>query len=318
MATVASYNSAKSMTVAILQASALQSTYPTTPDGSVAQYASATQINNAILQADAEICTAIINTPQHPYQSQFVTTSPSLSTGVSGGVALPIRNGMVLKILGINSGASLPFSPAIVNVSGAINFAANVYATQGLATGMRVQLTTTGALPDPLTAGLNYWVYVPNGDVETTYLCYTPYDAQIGNFVEFTDTGTGNSTIVPQYEEATPALSKDQVTAATLYPQIYATTYPNSSMFWFIEGDYLFCTSALSKVVYTDYTLTSTTQAPEPYLNAIVAGAVSRLALDGSDSELAAYYGGIYQQMMQSIVAMAKVLPEIQSYKLAA
>lgn len=64
------------MVISILQAS--QTAYATTVDGSNRQYSSSTEIDNAILTADGEICTIIARTIQSPYQTTFITTSSAL------------------------------------------------------------------------------------------------------------------------------------------------------------------------------------------------------------------------------------------------
>ena len=313
MATTASLDTCKRQVIATLQAS--QTAWGLTVDYSNAQYSSDTEILSAILQADGDICTAICNTPQHPYQTTFVNTSSALASGAS----LPARNGMILKVTALDAPVDFTFTSGDVDVAAdAIDLqTGSGSANYQLASGVKVRFTTTGTLPPPIVIDTDYYVDFALGIAEVKF-CESIYMLQAGTPVEITGAGAGNSTVVVQYEDATQALSKDQILSANSFPNLYGDDFPSTAKFWFIEGDVIYTTSAFAKVLYTDYTLTSTTQAPEPYLPAIVAGAVAMLAKDGSDAGLAQYYQSIYNNMMASIVAMAKVLPDISAYKMAA
>jgi len=314
MATVLSFTSAKSMVISWLQAS--RTAWATTVDGSNAQYSSDTEIANAILSADGILATVIANTLQHPFQSTFVQTSSALASGS----ALPARNGMILKVLCLDSPVDLTFTSGDVTIAdNSINMGGNgAFVVYNLSTGLRVQFTTAGTLPTGLAISTDYWIRVDEVTKSLVYICRSPLMATTGIDIDLTGTGSGTSTMVMQYEEGTEALSKDEVIAASNFPELYATTYPNSAKFWFIEGDYIYTTSAYAKVVYTDYTLTASPQCPEPYLEAVAAGAVAYLAKDGSDDGLALYYQKIFDQYVQMTSQGATALPAISGYKMAA
>jgi len=315
MATALSFNTAKSMVVSFLQAS--RTAWATTVDGSNAQYSSDTEIANAILSADGILATVIANTLQHPFQSTFVQTSSALASGS----ALPARNGMILKVLCLDGTADMAFTSGEVDVAGdSIDLQSAVSTGTGgyvLATGMKVRFTTTGTLPSPIVINTDYYIDFSLGIAEVRF-ALTPYQALAGEYIALASAGSGNSTIVVQYEDGTEALSKDQIVAANSFPNLYAGDFPNTAKFWFIEGDYIYTTSAYAKVVYTDYTLTASPQCPEPYLEAVAAGAVAYLAKDGSDDGLALYYQKIFDQYVQMTAQGATALPAISAYKMAA
>lgn len=319
MATVASLSTCKSEVVAALQSNGIPSNWSTTVDGSNAQFSSDAEILNAILQSDAQICMAIINCLQHPYQTQFVQTTAALTTGTTGAVSLPARNGMILKVLCADFQPNLTFSSGNVSLTGYIDFSGSNGAFDSvLSTGIRVMFTTSGTLPSGISDTGVYTLYIPGNDISTVGICANAFQAASGTPITLGNTGSGSSTMIFLYEEGTQALSKDQIVSANSYPALYATNYPDMSRFWYIEGDTLYSTSYYSKVVYTDYTLTSTTQAPEPYLQAIVAGALADLYKDGGDSEMSGYYRSMFKDMLTSVSNMATVLPAISFYKIAA
>lgn len=96
MAQALNYNKAKSQVISLLQAS--RTAYATTVDGSKRQFASDTEIEDAILFSDGEVCTAICQTPGHPFTNAFATTSSSLTTGTSAGVNVPSHIGRILNV----------------------------------------------------------------------------------------------------------------------------------------------------------------------------------------------------------------------------
>lgn len=314
MATALSFNSAKSTVISLLQAS--QTPWATTVDGSNQQYSSDAEISNAILTADGILATTIANTLQSPYQSTFVQTSGALASGAS----LPARNGMILKVTCLDSPiTTLTFTSAQVNITDdSIDFSPNLASSlYGLATGLRVQFTTGGALPTGLSLATDYWISANLGPA-LILVCSNMMAAANDIPINLTNAGSGTSTMVMQYEDGIQAMSKDQILAVNSFPNLYGTTFPVTAKFWFIEGDVIYTTSSFAKVVYTDYTLTASPQCPEPFLEAVAAGAVAYLAKDGGDQELAGYYQGIFNEYLQMTATGAMALPAISSYKMAA
>ena len=76
MAAVLDFTKAKSQLISILQAS--RTAYNSTVDGSKRQFASDTEIADALLYADGEICTDICQTPGHPFSGAFKLLSSAL------------------------------------------------------------------------------------------------------------------------------------------------------------------------------------------------------------------------------------------------
>lgn len=303
MAQALTYNTARSSVISILQASATP--YATTVDGSNQQYASSTEIDNAILNADGEVCTAICMTLGHPYAPQFSTESAALASGAN----ITKNVGIVQKVTVLNGIADETFTSANVNTT---DDTITISGTK-LVTGTKVRFTTAGSLPTGLAISTDYWIIRVNST--TIKVASSIYNAKYGTAIDLTGAGSGSSTIVIQYVEGEQAQSKDEILEVNTNPQAFASLPAYATGFWFVEGDVVYTTSPLCKVTYTDYTLTSSPQAPESYINAVIAGAVSRLLKDGGDAEMAAYYGGIYAQMLADIKAGVKVMPEISSYK---
>jgi len=303
MATALSLSTAQSMTISILQAS--QSPYATTVDGSNRQYSSSTEIDNAILTADGEICTLIARTIQSPYQTTFITTSSALPAPKS---PLPARVGTILNVL-TQAGATITFASTDVSVPN--NYV--TIANHGLVTGQVVQLTTSGSLPTGLSLATDY--YIIRLSSSTFQFASTLWNASQGTAITMSGAGSGTNTVTSQYVEGTQADSKDTVIQAYYNPGLFAQSANGVANFWFIEGDEVYTSSPNCKVIYTDYTLTSAPQAPQPYLHAVVAGAVAELLKDGGSSEVAAYYQNQYQSYLQEISQGARVLPEIAEYK---
>ncbi len=185
--------------------------------------------------------------------------------------------------------------------------------SSGLSTGQKVQLTTSGTLPTGLALATDYYV-IANSDTTFSFAS-TAWNAQNAVPVVMTGQGSGTNTVTAQYMDGTQALSKDEIIAAINYPNIYGSS-PNgvTAGHWFIEGDVLYSTSPLSKVLYTDYTLTTVPQCPQPYSNVIVAGAIAHLWKDGGDANQFDYYSKIYTGMMQMVAGGAMVVPAITSY----
>ena len=304
MATAISFNTAKSMTIAALQAS--QTQWATTVDGSNEQYSSDAEIASAILTADGIVCTAIAGAMQSPYQTTFLLTSGALAAPAQ---PITARNGVVLKIL-TTSGFDTNWVDTDVSVP-------NNYITllnHGLITGQKVRLTTGGALPAPLAVATDY--YVIRVSASTFRFATTAYNAYTGNAITMTDAGSGASQLVSEYIEGTLAKSKDEVVQAWQNPAVFTTQGRSGACgFWFIEGDQVYCSSPTFKIVYTDYTLTASPQAPEPFLDAVVSGAINILAKDGSDAELAQFNGQQFQMYLQAIAQGAAVLSPLQTYK---
>lgn len=171
-------------------------------------------------------------------------------------------------------------------------------------------------LPTGLSAATTYYVYAPT--VNTYGFCTTVYNAKNGTLIDITAQGSGTNTVTTQSIDCNPASSKDTVVQATNAPYIFASQPGVNAGWYYDEGDVIYFTSATATVVYTDYTLTSSPQASEPYLFAVVAGAISKLVKDGSDENMAAFYEKQYEMYLQQVASSAKLLPEIMSYKMAA
>lgn len=314
MATAVSYDNLKKAVVSILQASSTAYGSGTTgnaPDGNNRQFPSSDEINDAILEVDGEICTQIAQTLQHPFQTTFVQTSSNLSSGAS----LPARNGVILKVTGYNG---------VAQVTGyTYDYTDNeVDATShGFTTGQAVTLTLLtgngGTKPAELSFGTTY--YVIRVSANAFSLALTPYDAEIGNEIDITagDAETGTQAFVPNFIEQYKGKNADEIKEVRQFPALFNPDDPaNSTIPWFfIEGDILYSTALYSKVVYTDYTKTSTPQAPEPYFWGIVSGVIARLLKDGGDSEQCGYYGSLYGQYQQQIASLATVLPPFAAYQ---
>lgn len=303
MATALNFTTAKSMVISILQASA--TAYASTVDGSNRQYASDAEIENAILTSDGEIATLIAKTIQSPYQSAFVQTTAALPAPKA---ELPSRVGTILSVL-TQAGTTVTFTDGDVSVPSNYITISN----HGLVTGQPVQLTTTGTLPTGLSLATTY--YVIRISASTFRFATTAWNAFQGTAVTMSGAGSGTNTVTSQYIEGTQADSKDSVMQAFYYPSIFAQSTSGIANYWFIEGDEIYTSSPNCKVVYTDYTLSSTPQAPQSYLHAVVAGSVAELLKDGGSSEVAAYYQNQYQSYLQEISQGARVLPEIAQYK---
>jgi hypothetical protein len=308
MATALNFDTVKKHVVAILQASQTAYGAGTTgnaPDGSNQMFPSSEEINNAILGIDGEVCTAIASTVGHPYAPQFSLETAALASG-----AQVTKNvGVVQKVTVLNGIADEAFSSAGVNITD------NTIGISGtnLVTGTKVRLTTAGVLPTGLAISTDYWVIRVNAN--TIQLASTVYNAQFGIPIDLTGAGSGNSTIVIQYVDGIQAQSKDEVLEINSNPQVFGSLPGYVTGFWFIEDNCIYCTSPLAKVTYTDYTLTSSPQAPESYIWAVIAGAVSVLAKDGFDAQLSSYYGARYAAMIEQIRANVLVMPVISQYK---
>lgn len=303
MATALTFATAKSMVISMLQASLTP--YSASVDGSNAQYSSQTEIDNAILTADGEVCSLIARTIQSPFQSTFIQTSSALPAPKS---PLPARIGAILSVL-TQDGGTQTFTSADVNVSANQILVTN----HGLVTGQKVQLTTSGTLPTGLSLATDY--YVIRITASTFKFATSSWNAFQGTAVTMSAVGSGTNTITGQYVEGTQADSKDTITQAYSLTSLFAQSQNGANNFWFIEGDEIYTSSPNCKVVYTDYTLTSSPQAPQTYLHAVVAGAIAELVKDGSDNQMAGYYQGQYQSYLTSIAQGSMVLPEIAAYK---
>lgn len=310
MATAIDSSTALSSLVAILQANQNTASWLSTVDGANLQWASDSQFSSAILYADAEVCNVIITTPGQPYQNAFSQTSSALSSGDN----LPSRNGLVLKVQCLNT-IDTTFVYTAVDTS-----ADTITVSPGnrLETGTKVRFTTGGALPTGLSINTDYYA-VFSSVVSSTSSKFSFAASRSNAFnnviIDLTTTGSGTSTIVAQYEDGVQARSKDEVLGATIYPTNYGNSTPSVAGFWFIEGDVIYTTSGSCKAVYCDYTKTSSPQAPEPYLNAVVAGAVVNLMEDGMDQAMAAYYRQIFEDQKAIIRSGASELPAITAYK---
>lgn len=304
MATALSFNTAKSDVISILQAS--RTPYATTVDGSNAQFSSDTEIANAILMADGVVCTTIANTPQSPFQSTFAIAAVTVTNGAN----LPARNGMVIGVTGVQGAvASSTFAAAAISTTTDLVTAAN----HGWLTGQKVQVSNAGgSLPTGLTAATDYWLYVAS--TSTYGFCTNVNNAKAGTLINITSQNTGTNTVTAQYVDFNAADYKDTVVQANDNAYLFSDTNGVNAGIYFIEGNKIYFTGAACKVVVTDYTLTASPQAPEPFLNAVVAGAIAHLLKDGGDSTMITYYRQYYENALMEIKNGATILPPIQAY----
>lgn len=86
---------------------------------------------------------------------------------------------------------------AKVVASGSIDFATATWTStaHGFTTGLKVQLTTSSALPSPLALATDYFVIVVTAD--TFRLASSLANALLGTPVTLTNSGTGNQTVTP-------------------------------------------------------------------------------------------------------------------------
>lgn len=308
MATVVSYNTLKSAVISTLQASL--TAWGTTADGSNAMFPSTTEIENAIITADGEICTLIAKTPMHPFQTAFVQNAAS-ATNASN---LPSRNGMILSVTGQLGVATATWTDVNVDtLTSSIELTGNNFYT-----GQPVQLTTAGTLPSPLVISTTYYLIAVAGPTlalsTRVQLATSIYNAKIGTEITLLSTGSGSSTMTSQFGQIHPADSKATIDEMNNAPYLYSIVQGGTCGWYFIEGD-KFYTTTPATITYTDYISTSSPQAPDSYFWAVVAGAVSKLVKDGADESIAQYYSQMYQAMLQEIASNAKMVPEITSYK---
>lgn len=312
--TVVSYQNCKKHVVSILQAS--QTAYGSgatgdAPDGSVLQFASATEINDTILEKDGEICTLICNTPGHPYQPQFEVTSSAL-TMTPNGLPLPITNGMVTRIQCSNGGLDKTFTSGDVNTTSDTVAITN----HGFATGQRVQFSNSGgALPTGLSASTDYYIIRLTSGVFRIAATYADATATTAVYVDLTGAGSGTQTVLTQYSAGLEARSRDEITEVLNNLSTYGRLPFYTAGYWKQDGDSVYSTSAYIKVTQTNYVMTSTTQAPEPYLWAIVAGTVAALSKDGFDASLTQYYTQMYANYLQQIAQMARMISPLSAYQ---
>lgn len=303
MATVLSFTTAKQMVIAALTAS--RTPFASTVDGSVAQFSSDTEIANAILSADGEVCTVIANSPQSPFQSTFAISAATVTNGGN----LPARNGMVIGVTGVMGAvASSTFANTAISTTTDLVTAAD----HGWVTGQKVQVSAGGVLPTGLSAATDYWLYVAS--TSTYGFCTSIYNAKAGSLINITGQGSGTNTVTAQYVDFNAADYKDTVVQADTNAYLFSDTNGVNAGFYFIEGDKIYFTGAACKVVVTDYTLTASPQAPEPMLNTVVAGALAHLLKDGGDDGMLSYYRGFYEQGIAMIKEGATILPAIQAY----
>lgn len=390
------FTSAKQSVVAALQAS--RTPGASTVDGSNAQFASDTQIANAILYGDAEVCLAIINSPGHPYLPQFLVTS----SGLLNGASLPAACGVPVNVLIRTNATDINFaSTDVQTASDAITLSDP---NNELQSGTLVQFTTAGTLPTPIVINTNYFVINPNvsgavlvsgagttavngtftvrgafngrpyynlinqsddtsnfaiswsgtqwviwgngsendygstgadvaypwlvsgweiqeGDPSaptvtesliTTFKFATTYaNALAGIAINLTAVGAGNSTITFPYMEGIEGRNADEMTEVQQNPELFGS---GANKYYKIDrdGNIIWTSAALAKVIYADFTLTSSPQAPSPYLNAVVAGALKQLYEDGGDVQLTVYYQGIFNQCLAMVRNQMAVIPAFE------
>lgn len=312
MATTVSLDTIRKAVTSLLQASQTAFGSGTTgaaPDGSNRQYSSNDEIVSRILEVDAEVCTLIANTMQHPYQAAFIISPPATIAGPAG--ANPTSNGIVLRI----QCQGAPATATFLNSAADVTEDTITITNHGFLTGAGVVYTCSPNVIGGLTSGTTY--YVIRVSANLIKLATTQWNAVGGIAINLTSQGTaGNtSTLTAEYLDGTQADSKDTIVQATQYPQIFTSNSAGAGRFWFVEGDYIYTTAPNIKVTYTDFVKTSSPQAPEPYEFAIIAGTVAKILKDGGDSGLAAYYLQMYGAYLQQIASGATVLSAIEAYK---
>lgn len=292
------FTSAKQAVIAALQAS--RTPGASTVDGSNAQFSSDTQIANAILYGDAEVCNAIINSPGHPFLPQFLVTSSALTNGSS----LPAACGVPIKVT-VRTGASdIDFASTDVNTTNDTITLSDP--TNELATGTLVQFTTSGTLPNPVVISTNYFV-IDQGT--SAYKFATTYgNALSGTAIDLTTTGSGNSTLTFPYVPGIEGRNADEMTEVQQNPELFGS---GANKYYVIDrdGNVMWTSAGFAKLIYADFTLTDSPQAPSSYLNAVVAGALKQLYEDGGDVQLTAYYQGIFNQCLAMIRNQMTVIP---------
>lgn len=297
MASPVDLNTAKAKVISLLQAS--RSAYGNTVDGSKRQFASDAEIEDAILYTDAQVCHLIAGTIGHPYLPRFIKTSGVLAPGNT----LPLHNGIIVNVLATHG------EPTNVTGVTANNDTLNTSTDHKYFTGEKVRVDRNGY---GLTAGVDYFV-IRSAPTKIGF-AINPYNAWKNIHVDLTTSPapSGTMQIFPQYQQAFQGKSADEV--REIYRQ--SGVYENDSLyFWFIEGNTLLSTSPQNRVVYTDFTKASVPQAPEPYTDAVVAGAVGNLMKDGGDSEQSLYYLQLFEKAKGEIVAGASAMPAIAIYK---
>ena len=299
------------MVVSELQASQTAfgaSTTGNAPDNSNFQYRSPEEINNAILLADGEVSTLIAKTLQSPFQSIFVQTSAALLNGAN----LPARTGIILNVLCQNLPGDITFTSSDVSIGD--NSIELLGQTGNIVPGAKVRFTATGVLPTGLSINTDY--YVSFESIDPDYKFSTTYYNAVNSIeVDLSGAGSGTSTIVAQFIPGQELESYGDILNMLNNGNVYASKAPYVFGYWNIWGDTIYTTSPFCKVVYTDYTQTSSPQAPEVYTNAVVCGAVSRIYKDGGDMEFAEYYLKQFQGYLQEIAAGATVLPAITTFQ---
>lgn len=308
MANQITFDTAKSIVISLLQAS--RTAYATTVDGSKLQFASDTEIVQAILQADGEIMMIVVNTPGHPFQAAYVVTSTALQSGDT----MPEMVGMPVRVTGSNGQQNVTIT-SVTNASDLFT----VSGGHGLVQGQKIRFTNSGGgLPSGISAGVDYWVIYINS---TTFkVASTPFAATAGTPVNLTTDGTGTQTAVIQYVQAFQAKSRDEVVEMQSAGGLYANDFSATNgfvPFFFIEGHKLYISSLYGKVDYTDFDITSTPLSPEQYTYAVCAGAVGRLLKDGGDDQQASYYLQMFEQHKQMVREGVRIVPAITAYTAA-
>jgi hypothetical protein len=100
----ANFNRMKSRLHALLL---LNDTYSATNSGNVGRFPSGDEIADALLQADNRVCLEIINNPNHPARTKFLT---GLSSALTNGSKLPEFQGAVgyVTVSATENGAYVP------------------------------------------------------------------------------------------------------------------------------------------------------------------------------------------------------------------
>lgn len=86
---------------------------------------------------------------------------------------------------------------AVIVASAAIVFATGVWTStaHGLSTGLKVQLSTSSALPTPLATSTDYFIIAVSAN--TFKIASSLVNAQAGTAITLSDSGVGNQTVTP-------------------------------------------------------------------------------------------------------------------------
>lgn len=120
------------------------------------------------------------------------TTAPTFGT--------PVVNLLSYQVLGGQMFMNWQYEEDLIAASGTFTAVGSTdvctKSTHGFRTGIKVQVSTSGALPTGLVVSTDY--YIIKIDADTFYFAATLLDAQVGNRIDLTSNGTGTQTVTPQ------------------------------------------------------------------------------------------------------------------------